>query len=163
MSGSRWVPAIVLGTLLASAADALAVDAARLDLLAGEAVSTMGGAVAASPSRGGLLVLLGIPLATMLSAFLGTFFGIRGLSFTSVRDNAGWRYPSDSLEYAVNTRVLIGIFKASIMGVRKIVFDQFLFQRNSGKSDTHHDRSGQAIAYKVNAFAENASHHHKSH
>lgn len=87
-SSGRVVPLAALAMLCAPAAHA--VDAARLDLLAGEAVSVMGNA-AAAPSRTGLVVLIAIPLLTMLSAFLGTLLGIRGLSFGSLRDRDGWR------------------------------------------------------------------------
>jgi len=85
------------GAFLAASAGALllagtasAADGGRLDLLAAEAVDVMGHA-ASSPSRTGLLVLLAIPFATMVAAFLGTWLGIRGLSFGSLRHKDGWR------------------------------------------------------------------------
>jgi hypothetical protein len=82
---------VLLGLVAVLAAPAAhAVDASRLDLLAGEAVSVLGSA-AAAPSRVGLLVLISIPLLTMAAAFLGTYLGIRGLSFGSLRDHEGWR------------------------------------------------------------------------
>jgi len=90
MSWSRGRVVLPAAIALMSAPAAWAVDATRLDLLAGEAVSVMGNA-AAAPSRIGLVVLIAIPVATMLSAFLGTFLGIRGLSFSSLRDRDGWR------------------------------------------------------------------------
>ncbi|MBZ0268441.1 hypothetical protein K8I85_09825, partial [bacterium] len=91
MFGSSWKGGSLAGAILLLAAPAAgAVDATRLDLLAGEAVSVMGRA-AAAPSRLGLVVLIGIPLATMLSAYLGTYLGIRGLSFGSLRTADGWR------------------------------------------------------------------------
>lgn len=90
MCGSRCTFLTASAGLLVLASNAFAADGGRLDLLAAEAVDVVGHS-ATTASRTGLLVLIGIPLTTMLAAFLGTWFGIRGLSFGSLRHKDGWR------------------------------------------------------------------------
>jgi hypothetical protein len=90
MCVSRTLSLAAAAWLVAGAAVSRAADAGRLDLLASEA-KAMTDQVAAAPAGVGHLGLVAIPLATMLAAFIGTWLGIRGLSFGSLRHKDGWR------------------------------------------------------------------------
>lgn len=86
---SRAMLTGTVGVLMASA-QAAASDAGRLDLLAAEAIKVVEPQTG-TPTTVGFLLLAGLLLGTLLSAFLGTFFGIRSLAFGRVRERDGWR------------------------------------------------------------------------
>lgn len=85
-----WLSRTLAAGCVLMAGPAHAGNAGRMDLLAGEVAQLLQPA-AATVTEGGWLVLLGIPVVTMLAAFLGTWLGIRTLSFGRIRQKEGWR------------------------------------------------------------------------